>query len=252
MKTKFFFTCLLGIAIAANAEEPAHKHESPGTNAVPNAAATGPTRWPAFKSEREKVSYAMGYDMAGFHLEHKDILDSERMVQGFRDAFDGARPMLDYADAKELMDKFEKEVQELTKRKTELEGVVNRRKGAKFLEENKVKEGVKTTASGLQYKVIKEGTGAAPKADDRIRFHYVVKNVEGALLDDSHRLPKPVNSPLRSLIKGWQEGLQMMKEGGVYEFYVPSELAYGEQGAGRNIKANETLVTQLELVTIEK
>ncbi|MDB6026101.1 MAG: peptidylprolyl cis-trans isomerase, FKBP-type [Verrucomicrobiales bacterium] len=246
MNTKSIFFALLALAVPVFADEPIKKDEASKTNAVEAP------RWPALKTEKEKVSYAIGFDMAGFHMAHRDELDKERMIQGFRDAFDAKKPIMEYDEAKELMEKFEKEMNALEKKTTELEGVKNRRIGAKFLEENQKKEGVKVTASGLQYKVIKEGTGATPVATDRVRFHYVVKGIEGNLLDDSHRLPKPIGSHVRSLMKGWQEGLQLMKEGAVYEFYIAPELAYGEQGAGRNIKANETLVTELELVGIEK
>ncbi len=226
------------------ADEPAKTNDVARTNMPP--------RWPEMKTEKEKISYALGFDMAGFHMQHRDLLDKERMVQGFRDAFDLYRPAMDYEEAKELMEKFEKIANDAEKAKTDQESVQNRRVGMKFLEENLKKEGVKAKPSGLQYKVIKEGTGATPTADGRIRFHYVVKNVKGDLLDDSHRLPKPVAASMTSLIKGWKEGLQMMKEGGVYEFYIPGELAYGEQGAGRNIKGNETLITEVELISVEK
>lgn len=254
MKTKTFLCAFLVAGLSAFAEEDHSKHDhakvppASGTNAVQNAA----PRWPVMKTQREKASYAIGFDMAGYHMQHKDMLDMERMIQGFRDAFESYKPMMDYAEAKELMEKFETEANAAEKRKTDQESVQNRRLGAKFLEENQKKEGIKVTPSGLQYKVVKEGNGAKPTLTDRIRFHYVVKNIAGETLDDSHRLPKPVGTSLHALMKGWQEGLQMMKEGSVYEFYVPSNLAYGEQGAGRNIKGNETLITVLELVNIEK
>jgi FKBP-type peptidyl-prolyl cis-trans isomerase len=247
MKTKSIFFALMALALPSFADEPIKKDEASKTNAV-----NMPPRWPEMKTEKEKISYALGFEMAGFHLQHKDLLDKERMVQGFRDAFDQYKPMMDYDEARELMEKFEKIANEKEKRNSELEAVNNRRIGAKFLEENKGKAGIQVTASGLQYKVIKEGTGGKPVPTDRVRFHYVVKNVEGVLLDDSHRLTKPITTSIRSLIKGWQEGLALMKEGSVYEFYIPSELAYGELGAGRNIKGNETLVTEVELIAIEK
>ena len=246
MKTKSIFFALMAASLPIFADEPAKTNDASKTNMPP--------RWPEMKTEKEKVSYAMGFDMAGFHMQHRDLLDKERMIQGFRDAFDQYKPAMDYEEAKELMEKFEKIANEAEKRKTDEESVQNRRLGAKFLEENLKKEGVKASSSGsgLQFKVVKDGTGAQPTLNDRIRFHYVVKNIKGDTLDDSHRLPKPVLASMQSLMKGWKEGLQMMKVGSVYEFYIPSDLAYGEQGAGRNIKGNETLVTQLELISIEK
>jgi len=244
MKMKSIFFALMAVSLSIFAEEPAKKDDASKTNMPP--------RWPEMKTEKEKVSYAIGFDMAGFHMQHRDLLDKERMIQGFRDAFDAYKPAMDYEEARELMEKFEKIANDAEKRKTDQESVENRRLGAKFLEANSKKEGVKANPSGLQYKVIKEGTGAKPTMNDRIRIHYIVKNIGGSVLDDSHRFPKPVAASMQSLMKGWKEGLQMMKEGSVYEFYIPGDLAYGEQGAGRNIKGNETLVTEVELISIEK
>jgi len=162
--------------------------------------------WPALKTEDDKISYSIGFQMAMMYLQHRDQLNEERMVQGFRDSFEQQKPLVNFDEAEELLNKFEQKVRALEKKSGELEAVQNQRISDKFLEENKKKEGVIVTKSGLQYKVIKEGRadGAKPKADDHIRFHYIVKNADGVMLDDSHRLSKPIGASIKSLIKGWQ------------------------------------------------
>lgn len=225
--------------------------------AAPAAAASADKdapHWPALKTEKDKISYAIGEQMGGYYLMHRELLDEDRMVQGFRDAFNVRKPMLDGNEAQEMMSEFEKKVRKLEEDAKEQERVDNRRDGEKFLDANKKKDGVKTLASGLEYKVVKEGKadGSKPGIESRVHFHYKVKDINGDLLDESYHLSKPVAANMRNLIKGWQEGLQLMKEGAVYEFYIPSGLAYGEGGAGRNIKSNMALVTEIELESVEK
>lgn len=129
----------------------------------------------------------------------------------------------------------------------------NKEAGLKFLEENKTKEGVKVTPSGLQYKVIKEGTGASPKATDVVSVNYEGRHINGEVFDAS-RLHggAPATFPLNQVIPGWTEGVQLMKEGGKYTFYIPSELAYGTRGAPGAIGPDEVLIFDVELVSIKK
>ena len=124
-------------------------------------------------------------------------------------------------------------------------------KGEKFLAENKSKEGVKTTASGLQYKVVKEGTGKSPAATDNVLVHYEGKLLDGTVFDSSIKRGEPISFPLNRVIPGWTEGLQLMKEGGKSTLYIPSKLAYGASGAGGAIGPNETLIFEVELIKIK-
>ena len=124
-------------------------------------------------------------------------------------------------------------------------------KGQAFLKENATKEGVKTTPSGLQYKVITEGTGASPKATDTVEVHYRGTTIDGKEFDSSYKRGETISFPLNGVIPGWTEGVQLMKEGGKYEFFIPSNLAYGRQGAGGVIGPDETLIFTVELVKVK-
>lgn len=124
-------------------------------------------------------------------------------------------------------------------------------KGEAFLKENATKEGVKTTSSGLQYKEIRPGTGKSPKATDQVEVHYRGTTIEGKEFDSSYKRGQTISFPLNGVIKGWTEGLQLMKEGGKSMLFIPSKLAYGERGAGSDIGPNETLIFEVELVKVK-
>jgi FKBP-type peptidyl-prolyl cis-trans isomerase len=124
-------------------------------------------------------------------------------------------------------------------------------KGQQFLKENATKEGVKTTPSGLQYKIVKEGTGKSPAATDTVLVHYRGTLLDGTEFDSSYKRNEPISFPLNRVIKGWTEGLQLLKEGGKAILYIPSKLAYGENGAGGIIGPNETLIFEVELLKVQ-
>ncbi len=124
-------------------------------------------------------------------------------------------------------------------------------KGQAFLKENAKKEGVKTTASGLQYKVLKEGTGKQPKPTDTVEVNYEGKLIDGTVFDSSYKRGQSITFPLNQVIPGWTEGVALMKEGAKYEFYIPSNLAYGNNGAGSDIGPDETLIFVVELIKVK-
>lgn len=124
-------------------------------------------------------------------------------------------------------------------------------KGEKFLEDNAKKEGVVTTPSGLQYKVLVEGTGKSPKATDTVLVHYAGTLIDGREFDSSYRRNAPIEFPLNRVIAGWIEGVQLMKEGAKFRFFIPSKLAYGPRGAGRDIGPNEALIFEVELLQVK-
>ena len=130
-------------------------------------------------------------------------------------------------------------------------GEKNAAEGAKFLEENKKKEGVKTTPSGLQYKSLKEGAGAQPKANDTVTVNYRGTLMDGTEFDSSYKRGEPATFPLNGVIKGWTEGLQFMKKGSKYQFFIPANLAYGERSPGAGIPPNSTLIFEVELLDVK-
>jgi len=123
--------------------------------------------------------------------------------------------------------------------------------GEKFLAENKTKEGVKTTESGLQYKVITEGTGKQPTASDTVVCHYRGTHIDGTEFDSSYKRGEPTEFPLGGVIRGWTEGVQLMKEGSKYQLFIPAKLAYGSRGAGGVIEPDETLIFEIELIKVK-
>ncbi|HEY2574421.1 MAG TPA: FKBP-type peptidyl-prolyl cis-trans isomerase [Verrucomicrobiaceae bacterium] len=125
------------------------------------------------------------------------------------------------------------------------------KEGEAFLQENAIKEGVKTTASGLQYKVLQEGTGKSPKATDTVQVNYRGTSIKGVEFDSSYKRKKPADFPLNHVIPGWTEGVQLMKEGAKYQFFVPSKLAYGAKGAPPRIKPDEVLIFEIELLKVK-
>ena len=127
---------------------------------------------------------------------------------------------------------------------------INEREGKIFLEQNAAKEGVVTTASGLQYKVLREGTGKQPGPLDQVTVNYEGRHLNGEVFDSSYKRGKPIQFPLNRVIKGWSEGVQLMKEGAKYRLYIPYKLGYGDTGAGRSIGPRETLIFDVELISV--
>ncbi len=203
----------------------------------------GQEKSPQLKDQKDKVSYSIGLNI-GFNLNRQNVqINPDVLTAGIKDAIAG-KPQLTTDQVKEVMTAFEKDMQQ----KQKAAGEKNASDGAKFLEENKKKEGVKTTASGLQYKAIKEGTGAQPKATDTVKVNYRGTLINGTEFDSSYKRGEPATFPLNGVIKGWTEGLQLMKVGSKYQFFVPPNLAYGERTVGPDIPPNSTLIFEVELL----
>ncbi len=212
-------------------------------------------------AQASKVSYALGLDMGNYlkrmegDLELK--LDLVAFLRAVKDALDGATPLLNetqIADVKKeaqakMMAKREKARVEQEEKK-KVQGEKNKTEGEVFLAENKKKEGVQTTVSGLQYLVITQGTGPKPAKTDKVKVHYKGTLLDGTEFDSSYKRGQPAEFPLGGVIKGWTEGLQLMPVGSKYKFFIPGELAYGKAGSGANIAPNATLVFEVELLEI--
>ena len=203
------------------------------------------------KTEKEKISYAIGVNMAQSINDISDEIDLPMLQKGFTDKFQEKELLVSNEDARSLLQAFGEKI--MAKEQEELVKVAQKslEEGKIYLEENKTKEGVITTQSGLQYKVLKEGEGKSPKESDKIKVHYEGTKLDGTVFDSSYKRGEPSTFNANRVIKGWTEGLQLMKEGGKYRLFIPAELAYGERGAGGGgIGPNEVLIFDVELLEV--
>lgn len=203
------------------------------------------------KSEKDKVSYSIGLEIGnGFKRQSIDI-DTEALASGIKDAISGEKPLLTESEVKEVMTAFQKDMMAKQETKAKVAAEKNSKDGEAFLAENKKKEGVKATASGLQYKVIKAGEGAMPKATDTVTVNYKGTLIDGTEFDSSYKRGEAATFPVSGVIKGWTEALQLMKVGSKWQLFIPSNIAYGERGAGGQIGPNATLIFEVELLSIK-
>jgi FKBP-type peptidyl-prolyl cis-trans isomerase len=202
-------------------------------------------------TQKEKVSYSIGVNIAkNFKMQGIEI-DQALFIQGLKDALSGGKCIMSDQDMESTMMAFQQEMQGKAQAKQKVDGDKNMKQGETFLAANKKKEGVITLASGLQYKVIKTGTGPKPAATNTVKCHYRGTLIDGTEFDSSYKRGEPTEFPLNQVIKGWTEGIQLMNTGSKFEFYIPSELAYGERGAGGTIGPNATLIFEVELVSFK-
>ena len=200
------------------------------------------------KTYQDSLSYTFGVDM-GNYLKGAG---QEINVDIFADAVSSVLKDGEIKLTPEQMTTIQNKMREDMMKKSEEASSKNKEIGVKFLEENKKKEGVKVTESGLQYEIIKEGTGLKPTLEHTVKVHYVGTTLDGKEFDSSVKRGTPAEFPLNGVIKGWTEGLQLMKVGAKYKFYIPADLAYGERGAGAMIEPNSTLIFEVELLEIVK
>ncbi len=198
-------------------------------------------------TDKGKYSYAIGFNI-GSNMKRDQIdLDVDSFMAAVEDALKGKESGLSPKDAQQAMMNLQMTMQTKMMKSAE----ENKAKGDTFLAANKAKEGVKTTASGLQYRVIKEGSGRKPKASSMVTVHYSGKLIDGTEFDSSYQRNQPVQFRLDGVIKGWTEGLQLMTPGSKYELVIPSELGYGPRG-NQKIPGGSVLVFEVELISIDK
>src|SRR5438132_6324377 len=196
------------------------------------------------KDNKDKASYSIGLNI-GSNLKRQGIdLNTDAMLAGMKDALSGRKPLLNDDEVREAMMSLEKDMQQ----KQAAAGQKNAAEGEKFLAENKAKPGVKATASGLQYKVEKEGKGAQPKANDTVTVNYRGTLINGTEFDSSYKRGQPATFPVSGVIRGWTEALQLMKVGSKYQLFIPASLAYGERAVSPDLSANSTLIFEVELL----
>ncbi len=235
MRSMFLTALVLGLLAGVSSAQD-KKAEKKATVAKPSP----------FKTDKEKVSYGIGHNVgmsiAGQLKSDGLNIETKLLLLGFADALNGSDPKISPDDFRAAFESFQK--------------AANAAKGAvakKWLVENAKKPGVKTTKSGLQYKIVKAGTGASPKATDTVVTHYTGTLIDGTKFDSSRDRGEPATFGVGQVIKGWTEALQLMKVGGRWQLFIPSELAYGDRPPGRSpIKAGDTLVFDIELIGIEK
>jgi FKBP-type peptidyl-prolyl cis-trans isomerase len=209
----------------------------------------------ALKTNLDSTSYAFGTSMgSGLKSTGLTALSYEALLKGLKDAFYGNKLLLDQQTAQNYINTA---ITKASAIKSKAENEANKikyapmiKEGQKFLEENKKRAEVKTTASGLQYEVLTLGTGVQPKSTDSVLVHYQGTLLNGQEFDSSYKRNAPISFPLNQVIQGWTEGVQLMPEGSKFKFYIPYNLAYGERGAGRDIPPYSTLIFIVELLKV--
>ncbi len=203
------------------------------------------------KTDKDKTSYSLGMNVGANFKQQSIDINADIFVKGFKDALSGAKPLLTDDEMRSAVLAFQKEVMAKQTEKMQVLGAKNKKEGEAFLTENKKKKGVKTLPSGLQYKIIKEGTGKMPKATDTVTTNYRGTLVDGTEFDSSYKRGQPATFPVNGVIAGWTEALQLMKTGSKWQFFIPSNLAYGERGTGP-IGPNAVLLFDVELISIKE
>ena len=213
---------------------------------TPPAASNGP-----FKDQREKASYALGMNVGNGLRQQSVDIDPTTFAQGFKDALSGGKTLLTEDEAKAALMQLSQEVRAKQQEKRKQAADTNQKEGEAFLAANKTKEGVVTLPSGLQYKILTPGTGPKPAATDTVVCNYKGTFLNGTEFDSSTRQGGPATFEVGRVIKGWTEALQQMPVGSKWQLFIPSTLAYGEQGFRDDIPPNETLIFEVELLSIQ-
>jgi len=203
------------------------------------------------KDRALKAGYTLGYRFGASVRTDELQVDMESARQGLQDAMDDKQPVLDPQEMASLMKKLMANKRQKMFRETQETIVKNQEESTKFLEENAKKEGIHTTESGLQYRILEEGDGAIPKLEDMVKVHYKGTFIDGTEFDNSYAKGAPERIETDGVIKGWTEALQMMKVGSKWQLFVPPELGFGRRGLGERIPPNKVLVFEMELVSIE-
>ena len=253
---KFSITAAVGLGVAVLATAAVGQDNPKGAGAATGAAPAAAAG--ELKDDQAKLSYAIGQSLGNNFKAQSIDVDPEALARGLKDAVTGAKPLLTDEQMREVMLAFQ-----AGQRQRQMEAMKNQADQAKkagdkvkadgeaFLAENKKKPGVVTLPSGLQYKVVKEGTGKIPKATDKIKAHYRGTLIDGTEFDSSYKGGKPLDIDVNGVIPGWTEALMRMKVGSKWQLFIPSELAYGPNPPGPPIQPNSALLFDIELIGID-
>ncbi|MBT3984197.1 MAG: FKBP-type peptidyl-prolyl cis-trans isomerase [Bacteriovoracaceae bacterium] len=202
-------------------------------------------------TDQQKVSYIIGRQIGGDFRNQGIEINFDDFSQGVRSAFLAEASEVDEAETARVMNAFQQKMQAKAQEMASKMGDKNRTLGETFLAENKTKEGVLVTASGLQYRVLETGSGKSAELTSTVETHYEGALIDGTVFDSSYKRGETTSFPVNGVIPGWTEALQLMKEGDIWELVIPSDLAYGAQGAGQAIEPHSTLKFKVELITVK-
>jgi len=199
-----------------------------------------------FKNETTRINYSIGYQIGGDFKRQGVEMDADAVVKGIQDALSGSDPHMTLPEMQQTLVMLKNKIMADQKKRQQVEEKKHLAEGKTFLEQNGKKKDVVTLPSGLQYRIIKEGNGKKPGPEDTVSVHYRGTLIDGKEFDSSYKRNEPASFALNGVIKGWSEGLQLMKEGGRWEFFIPPELAYNDRGP----LANQTLIFDVELLSV--
>jgi FKBP-type peptidyl-prolyl cis-trans isomerase FklB len=254
---------LLGVARAqqppatsSQQTPPAKSPSAPPSKAQTTPAAKRPTaaKNPAaltLSTEKDKVSYALGMNL-GRNLRKDSLeIDTDILVKGVRDGLAGDKLLLTDAEAQAVLTQLQNNVRKIEQERAQAAGETNKKQGQEFLAANKSKEGVVALPSGLQYKILQQGTGPKPTPADTVVCNYRGTLIDNTEFDSSFKRGQPATFGVSQVIKGWTEALQLMPVGSKWQLFIPPDLAYGDRGAGAQIGPNATLIFEVELLSIQ-
>ena len=203
------------------------------------------------KSQKEKLSYALGMDLGNQFRKQSMDVDPALLFQGMKDALAGGKTLMTEEEVRAVIAVLQNEMAKKQAEAAKVLAEKNKKEGEAFLAANKGKEGVVVLPSGLQYKILKQGEGAKPTVNDTVVCHYRGTLVDGTEFESSYRSNQPVTFPVKGVIKGWTEALQLMTVGSKWQLWIPAELAYGERARSNLIGPNSTLIFEVELISIQ-
>jgi FKBP-type peptidyl-prolyl cis-trans isomerase len=232
------------------ASTPAKTQKAPAAKKAPVTSKSGTAL--TLKTQKEKASYALGMKIGG-DLRRQGVntaVDPAIAARGFKDALAGSKALITEDEERAALTQLQSDVHNKQEAKAHEQGSGARKEGEAFLAANKSKEGVVTLPSGLQYKILKEGTGPKPTASDTVTCNYRGTLLNGKEFDSSYKRGEPTSFPVGGVIKGWTEALQLMPVGSKWQLFIPGDMAYGDRGAGGDIGPGETLIFEVELLSI--